>query len=90
MSAVETIASTISEPVQWETICGRYPDQWVCLVEIDRIHPNNFDFRTARIVGHGATRRESLDQARPWRDHYRSIGLYFTGELIAPFPRVLP
>jgi hypothetical protein len=74
-------APTLSEPLTWEQICKRYPDEWVCLVEIDRPEPNNFEFRTARVVGHGKTRAEPLIQARPWREHYKTIAHYHT----APF-----
>lgn len=68
----------ISEPLTWDEICQRYPDEWVCLVEIDRVEPNHFGFRTARVVGHGKTRREPLVQARAWRSRYSSIGHYST------------
>ena len=36
---------------------------------------------TARVVGHSKTKREAFDQARPWWDHYKVIGRYFTGRL---------
>jgi hypothetical protein len=88
MDAAEKLAQTISEPLTWAEICSRYPDQWVCLVEIDRSDPNNFDFRSARVVGHGKSRREPLEQARAWRDRYRSIGHYFTGPITVPVPRL--
>jgi hypothetical protein len=71
------LGPTISEPLTWKQICERYPDQWVCLVEIDWAHPGDFDFRTARVVGHGSTRGEPLRQARPWRSRYKTIGHYF-------------
>ncbi|MGN6106975.1 MAG: hypothetical protein ACTHU0_17855 [Kofleriaceae bacterium] len=82
-------AATISEPMTWAQICERYPDEWVCLVEIDRPLPNNFEFRTARVVGHGKTRREPFVQARPWWNHYRQIGHFFTGRVVAPIPRIM-
>jgi hypothetical protein len=84
---IEEGTPTISEPLTWEQICERYKEEWVCLVEIDRIHPNNFHFRTARVVGHGKTRREPLVQARPWSEHYTEIGHYFTGPVVGPLPR---
>jgi hypothetical protein len=90
MNVAEDLTQAISEPLTWDEICARYPDQWVCLVEIERTEPQNFAFRTARVVGHGKTRREPLDQARPWRNEYRSIGHYFTGPILAPTPRFLP
>jgi hypothetical protein len=88
MDVAETTAHPISEPLTWAEICQCYPDQWVCLVEIDRIDgAAAFEFRTARVVGHGKTRREPLEQAHPWRSRYTSIGHYFTGPIRAPSPR---
>jgi hypothetical protein len=87
MSAAEEIAPEITQPLTWPEICERYPDEWVCLVEIDRIHPSGFEFRTARVVGHGKTRGEPFDQARHWRAHYELIGHYFTGHILVKPPR---
>jgi hypothetical protein len=88
MDAAENLAPEISEPLTWTEICARYPDEHVCLVEIDHVHPNGFEFRTARVVGHGKARRAPFDQARPWRAHYQVIGHYFTGRVTVrpPFP----
>lgn len=69
----------ISEPLTWAEICTRYPDEWVCLVEMDRVHPGGFEFRSARVVGHGNTRRAPFEQAAHWRDQYTVIGHYYTG-----------
>jgi len=77
----------ISEPLTWAEICQRYPDQWVCLVEIDIIEEQNFEFHSARVIGHGKTRREPFVQARPWRDKYDTIGHFYTGKIVAPVPR---
>ena len=60
-------APAISEPLTWEQICERYPDEWVCLVEIDKINDTDFEFRRARVIGHGKTRKEPLDQAQAFR-----------------------
>ena len=87
MDAAEQLAPTITEPLTWAEICDRYPDQHVCLVEIDRTHPRGLDFHSARVVGHGATRQKAFDQARPWRDSVAEIGLRFTGKTTAPFAR---
>jgi hypothetical protein len=84
MSAAEVLAPEISEPLTWVEICTRYPDEWVCLVEMDRVHPFGFEFRSARVVGHGKTRRAPVDQAMRWRSHYDSIGHYFTGRIDVP------
>ena len=87
MSAAEKIALAISDPLTWAEICERYPDQQVCLVEIDRIHPRSLDFRTARVVGHGETRHEAFAQARAWRDRYMELGCRFTGQTRLPLVR---
>jgi hypothetical protein len=87
METAQALTRSISEPMTWAEICARYPDQWVCLVEMDRVHPAGFDFRTARVIGHGKTRREPFDQALPWWDHYTEIGHYFTGRITVQYPR---
>lgn len=81
MSAAELLAPEISEPLTWAEICGRYPDEWVCLVEIDFTHPNGWEFRTARVIGHGKTQRASLDQATTWFARYDEIGHFYTGHI---------
>lgn len=88
MHAAERVAPTITEPLTWAEICERYPDEWVCIVDIDHDHPHVFGFRTARVVGHSKTKRDASEQARPWWDHYKLIGRYFTGRLaVRPFLR---
>ena len=81
MNAAEQLAPAITEPLTWAEMCERYPDEWVCVVDIDYDHPRVFDFRTARAVGHSKTKREALSHARPWWNHYKLIGCYFTGHL---------
>lgn len=44
----------------------RNEDRWVALAEIDWVNDRDFDFGTARVIGHGS-RREQYEQARPWR-----------------------
>jgi len=68
----------ISEPLTWEQICDRYPNEWVCLVEMDKVNDTDFDFGTARVVGHGKTRRTPMEQARSFEAHYPSMGHYST------------
>jgi hypothetical protein len=77
-------AAGISEPLTWQEICERYPDEWVALVEIDWVNETDFDFRTARIAGHGKRRTDPLVQARPLWDRYESMGHFFTGRVRAP------
>jgi hypothetical protein len=86
MDAAHAVATALTEPLTWTEIRERYPDQWVCLVEIGWLNETDFDFTTARVAGHGGTRREPLDQARPLRSQYGEIGHFFTGRIVAPSP----
>jgi hypothetical protein len=81
MSAAEVLALEISEPLTWDEICACHPVEWVCLVEIDFTHPNGLELRTARVIGHGKTRRASLDQGATWFARYDDIGLFYTGHI---------
>jgi hypothetical protein len=87
MDAAALLMAEISEPLTWTEIRQRYPDQQVCLVEIDRIHPRGFAFRTARVIGHGKTRREAFEQGQRWWRNDHEIGRYFTGHTNLPFVR---
>lgn len=79
--------SPISEALTWSQICERYPDEWVCVVEIEHC-AGIAAFHHARVVGHGKGARDPMAQARPWREHYRSIGHFFTGVVRGSTPRV--
>ena len=82
-----SVVPELTEPLSWPQICARYPDEWVCLVEIEWVNETDFEFQSARVVGHGTTRKEPLDQARPVRAIYEEIGHFFTGRPRALVPR---
>jgi hypothetical protein len=77
--AAKVVAGEISEPLTWDEIRARYPHEWVCLVEVDYIHPNGLEFRTARVIGHGKTSGAPVEQAFLWRDHYDLMDFFYTG-----------
>jgi hypothetical protein len=79
----------LSAPMSWVEICERYPDEWVVLVEIDWVNDTDFDFRSARVAGHGKSRKDPLIQARPLRSLYPSRGHFFTGTPRAPLSPLL-
>lgn len=87
MSAAEAIAAEISGSLTWAEICTRYPDEWVCLVEMDFIHPNGPELRAARVIGHGKTRRAPVEQAKVWWGRYERIGHFYTGRVTVRPPR---
>ena len=76
----------LSEPLTWQEICARYPNEWVVLVEVDWIDEDDKDFRFARVAGHGKTRREPLVQARSVWPRYGEIAHFFTGRIRALNP----
>jgi hypothetical protein len=76
----------LSEPLTWQEICARHPDEWVVLVEVDWIDEDGRDFRSARVAGHGKTRREPLVQARSMWPRYGEIAHLFTGRIRARSP----
>ena len=82
------VEPTISDPMTWKQICERYPDEWVALVEIDWVNDRDFDFGTARVIGHGS-RRDQYEQARAWRSRYTSMGHFYTGRVRAPLTPLL-
>jgi hypothetical protein len=89
-AAVQIVASPeITQAISWGEICAWYPDQWVCLVELDRLRPHSLPFRTARVVGHGKTQREALRMAVAWWDAYPEIEHAYTGRVDAPVPAFL-
>lgn len=70
-----------SHPMTWQEICGRYPDQWVALVEITWVDD---EVATARVAGHGPRRADPLRQARHLHSRYEQIGHFFTGRVRVP------
>jgi len=83
------IEPIISEPMTWKEICERYPDEWVALVEVDWVNDRDFDFRSARVAGHGKRRKEPMVQAESLWERYREIGHFFTGRVRAPLTPLL-
>lgn len=79
MGAAEKIEAAISDRLTWDEIRERYPDQYVCTVEVDLGEPEGFEIQTARVVGWGASYQEAFARARPWRAFYEELQIDFTG-----------
>lgn len=87
MSAAEKIEAAISPPLSWAEIQEQYPDRFVCLVAVDRVHPRGLEIRSARIAGSGKDRREAFEQAsRSWFQ-LGKITFAYTGESPTPYVR---
>lgn len=58
MDAAKRIAPDETEPLTWAEICSRYPDQYVCLVDVDN-GPDGA-IRSGRVAGHDRSMRQLL------------------------------
>jgi hypothetical protein len=85
MQPTEKLTPPVTEPLTWAEICERYPDQRLCLVEVEFVHPDGSAIRTARVIGHGKTLDEAIDQAQaiPWHEHYQEVTLESTRRMVA-------
>lgn len=86
MNAAEQRVRDEPEPLTWAAICARYPDQFVCLVDVMPIEPRSPEIRAARLVGYGPTRRAAFDPIRNTRKYSR-WSVVFTGEYTKPLRR---
>lgn len=82
-------ARRVSEPMTWNQICERFPDQWIVLVALDWTNDHEQPFRTALVAGHGA-HREALQQAKPLLKLFDKIGPFFTGDAPVVIPALPP
>jgi hypothetical protein len=49
--------------MSWLEICEQHPNQWVCLLDIDRAPSGSI--RSARVVSHDPSIERALDQIEP-------------------------
>jgi hypothetical protein len=87
MDAAEHIASLETEPLPWAEICARYPDQYVCLVDI--VHPQlrSPEIISARVVGHGAEHDAAFEPIRDLDEQYPRFAVRYTGVCTEPLIR---
>jgi hypothetical protein len=76
-----------SEPLSWAEICARYPDQFVCLVDIAHPAPRSPEITSARVVGHGVTDDEAFEPIRDLDQRYPRFSVRFTGVCSEPLIR---
>lgn len=87
MDAAQELAPIDTEPLSWAEICARYPDQFVCLVDI--VHPSLRSpvITSARVVGHGATDDEAFEPIHDLDERYPRFSVRFTGVCTEPLIR---
>jgi hypothetical protein len=87
MDAAEQLPLEETEPLSWVEICIRYPDQYVCLVDIDWVELRSPEIKTAQVVGYGATRRAAFHAVRDVSAKYPRHAVRFTGVCTEPLIR---
>jgi len=87
MHAAEQLVPIATEPLSWAEICARYPDQFVCLVEIVRIELRSPEIKTTRVVGHGPTHDAAFEPIRGLDVRYSRFAIRFTGTCSEPLIR---
>lgn len=78
--AHQIVREPLTEPLTWQQICERFPDQWVALVDMDWDDEID-DFTMARVAGHGTTRRAPFEQMRAAGLSYETVGHFYTGRV---------
>lgn len=81
---ISGVAMTTDGRLTWEQICERYPEQWVLLVDHERLPHDVTGFKTARVLAVGSSRAEAKERARPQLEAYYRWGCHFTGPVRGP------
>lgn len=87
MDAAERLAAEKNEPLRWPEICRRYPDQYVCLVDIARAELRSPEIVSARVVGRGATQEAAFEPIRELGERYPRFAVRYTGVCTEPLIR---
>ena len=87
MNAAEQLVPVATEPLSWAEICAQYPDQFVCLVDIEKVELQSPEIKTARVVGHGPTHDAAFEPIRGLDVRYPRFAIRFTGTCSEPLIR---
>jgi hypothetical protein len=64
MEPARIVRPSTPEPLTWAEICERYPEEQLCLADVEYLDPEQHEVRTARVIGHGASVGAAFEQAR--------------------------
>jgi hypothetical protein len=59
MDAAKELLPLDTGSLTWAEICARYPDQFVCLIDVVPVERWSPAIASARVAGHGLTRRDA-------------------------------
>lgn len=60
MERAEKLASVEPDALSWGEICVRYPNEWVCLLDVESAREGSI--LSARVIGHDSSMRSVLAQ----------------------------
>jgi hypothetical protein len=87
MDAAKQLIPVETEPLTWAEICARYPDQFVCLVDVVRAERRSPEINAARVVGYGDTHDAAFEPIRDLNERYPRCTIRFTGVCTEPLIR---
>lgn len=87
MNAARQIAPSETTPLSWAEICARYPDRFVCLVDIVSSAPRSPEIAAARVVGVGSTHDAAFEPIRHPPKQFPRCTVRFTGTSTEPLLR---
>jgi len=91
MNTNEARAEHAAERLTWKQMCERFPEEWVVIADADRVNDTDFDFGTARVLGHFKRRKDASPHIKVAFEDFGEIGCYWTGKIRGPIPRfILP
>ena len=88
MNAAAQIVPDETEPLPWVEICTRYPDQFVCLVDVVDAELRSPEIVTARVAGHGSTHDAAFEPIRDLPEQFPRCTIRFTGICNEPLIRI--
>jgi hypothetical protein len=77
------------ERLSWTEIRARFPDRWVVLVDIVWVNDTDFEFTAATVLSLHVRRRDASPDIKAARANGAEVGCFWTGEIRAPFPRMI-
>jgi len=87
------VTTNAHERLTWDEICRRYPDEWVVVVEIERVDESDeaddvaIEFCTSVVIAHHKTRKGASPSVKAAFQRYEEVGKFWTGVLKAPISR---
>lgn len=87
MSVAVPFAPEPTQRLSWAEIRARYPEQYVCLVDVARPERLSPEILSARVVGHGPTHDAAFEPVRELEAQVPRFAIRYTGRSRQPLVR---